>query len=197
MLIGPLLIAVCVPLHVDIEFESNRALTPVTKSAIVGEAARIWSPYGVLVRENHTPTSLSVIIAGESNRARGSSGWASPLGEASFSQTGAPSPVVSLFYDAAVQLMGAATLPDAAGWRWTIPHQHDLLGRVLGRALAHEIGHYLLRSREHSALGLMRAQHPIADLLGEDGRRFELMPDQAARLRQGAAGEATDSVPCP
>lgn len=39
--------------------------------------------------------------------------------------------------------------------------QHEiLLARALGRALAHELGHYLLKSRTHAASGLMRAVRP-------------------------------------
>jgi hypothetical protein len=41
------------------------------------------------------------------------------------------------------------------------------LGVVLGRAVAHEIGHYLLQSNAHSPYGLMRASidaHEFADL---------------------------------
>ena len=38
-------------------------------------------------------------------------------------------------------------------------------GRALGRALAHEIGHYLLGTANHSAHGLMRAQFTPEDLL--------------------------------
>jgi hypothetical protein len=39
------------------------------------------------------------------------------------------------------------------------------MGRVLGRALAHEIGHYLLGTREHSRSGLMRAAQGIDELM--------------------------------
>jgi hypothetical protein len=45
-----------------------------------------------------------------------------------------------------------------------------LLARALGRALAHEIGHYLLGTAEHSAHGLMRASFAPQDLL-EDAIR--------------------------
>jgi len=46
---------------------------------------------------------------------------------------------------------------------------HDrLFGRVLGRALAHEIGHFLLRRQGHSSKGLMRAQQQVPDLMRED-----------------------------
>ncbi|HKB11332.1 MAG TPA: hypothetical protein VKD69_11775 [Vicinamibacterales bacterium] len=44
------------------------------------------------------------------------------------------------------------------------------LGRALGRALAHEIGHYLLGTREHSAHGLMRPRFTPQDLLEEATR---------------------------
>jgi hypothetical protein len=63
------------------------------------------------------------------------------------------------------------------------------LTRTLGRALAHEIGHYLLRSEVHRHVGLMRATHSASDF-GLPGReRFkvsgvdaELAVCQARRL---------------
>jgi len=39
------------------------------------------------------------------------------------------------------------------------------IARALGRALAHEIGHYLLGTRQHTSRGLMRAQFAPNDLL--------------------------------
>ena len=43
--------------------------------------------------------------------------------------------------------------------------QELVLGRVLGRAVAHEVGHFLLGSREHAPSGLMRASHRIEHLM--------------------------------
>src|SRR4030095_7828712 len=46
------------------------------------------------------------------------------------------------------------------------PFSYDrMIGRVTGRALAHEIGHSLLRSRGHSAEGLMRAKPLVAEMI--------------------------------
>jgi hypothetical protein len=60
---------------------------------------------------------------------------------------------------------------------------HDfIVGRVFGRALAHEIGHYLLRSRNHSVKGLMRALQFAPDLVGQDRQVFALSPDQVTQL---------------
>jgi hypothetical protein len=44
-----------------------------------------------------------------------------------------------------------------------------LLGRALGRALAHEIGHYLLGTARHSPHGLMRAQLQPWELIDAAG----------------------------
>lgn len=74
--------------------------------------------------------------------------------------------------------------------------QHDtIVGRVLGRALAHEIGHFLLRSRDHSSFGLMRAHQSIYDLVGQGRERFSLSDDERMRLVAGTthcAGEPTE-----
>jgi hypothetical protein len=40
---------------------------------------------------------------------------------------------------------------------------HQRLGVVLGRAVAHEIGHFLLATPTHAASGLMRARIAAAD----------------------------------
>ena len=55
-----------------------------------------------------------------------------------------------------------------------IPPEDYRLGLVLGRALAHEIGHYLLDTRTHSTYGLMRA--------GIDPREFADVRAAAAFL---------------
>jgi hypothetical protein len=52
---------------------------------------------------------------------------------------------------------------------------HDqLLSRALGRVLAHEIGHFLLRFPAHAAAGLMAAQHTVDDLTDPSRLSFQL-----------------------
>ena len=50
-----------------------------------------------------------------------------------------------------------------------------VLGRVLGRAVAHELGHYLLGSSAHAADGLMRASHRIEHLLATSHSMFAVV----------------------
>jgi hypothetical protein len=62
----------------------------------------------------------------------------------------------------------------------TIVGHEILIGRALGRALSHEIGHYLLKSKGHTPHGLMRAMWPSDELLSNDRRGFELTAEQRA-----------------
>lgn len=61
------------------------------------------------------------------------------------------------------------------------------LGRVLGRAVAHEIGHHLL-GRQHSSRGLMRARIEAADFGDLRDGGFEL--DRADRPAAVLAAES-------
>jgi hypothetical protein len=54
--------------------------------------------------------------------------------------------------------------------------RNQALGRVLGRAIAHEIGHYVRNSTGHSSSGLMRARHPIALMAGVERTSFHPGP---------------------
>src|SRR5258708_37039209 len=63
--------------------------------------------------------------------------------------------------------------------RMPLAERQLLLGRAMGRALAHEMGHYLLSSKAHTATGLMRARITATEFFGNDPRRFQL--DNAQR----------------
>jgi hypothetical protein len=54
--------------------------------------------------------------------------------------------------------------------------RNRLMGRVLGRAIAHELGHFLFGSSGHTADGLMRARHRLDDLTSPFRRAFRVVP---------------------
>jgi len=58
------------------------------------------------------------------------------------------------------------------------------LGVVLGRAVAHEIGHYLLRTKTHAPRGLMRAAIDAREFADPASRTFRL--DGAARAHMAS-----------
>lgn len=60
----------------------------------------------------------------------------------------------------------------------------DFVARALGRTIAHEIGHYLLRSTAHAHRGLMRPQFTAAELMDRRLAAYELEPAQVGVLEQ-------------
>jgi hypothetical protein len=82
--------------------------------------------------------------------------------------------------------MGSGTLATvyadriaAAAWRTRVA-----IGTLLGRAIAHEIGHLLLGTAQHSATGLMRALWSDLELQRNAADDWVLTPDIVARLAQ-------------
>jgi hypothetical protein len=61
---------------------------------------------------------------------------------------------------------------------------------LLGRAVAHEIGHLLLGSRKHPRLGLMRALWTHDELRGLKPAHWGFTPREVARMRQGLRGKS-------
>jgi hypothetical protein len=70
---------------------------------------------------------------------------------------------------------------------------HEIfVGRALGRALAHELGHYLLQSKAHSSRGLMRRIWNSDDSFGLSRAGLELTTDQRAAVIAYLAGPDRD-----
>ena len=77
----------------------------------------------------------------------------------------------------------------------TIASHETLIGRALGRALAHEVGHLLLRSKTHTSRGLMRAIWSGDDSFGFRRRGFELTAEQRAAAIGYLAGNGRGPTP--
>jgi hypothetical protein len=69
-------------------------------------------------------------------------------------------------------------------------YHQDQVGVVLGRVVAHEIGHYLLNSREHAHTGLMRETFEIGELVNRRSGAFDLDADTMAWLQDRLRREA-------
>ena len=60
---------------------------------------------------------------------------------------------------------------------------------LLGRAVAHEIGHLLIGTNEHSPSGLMRARWTSAELARNERRDWLFTTDDHERLRRSRVGQ--------
>jgi hypothetical protein len=68
------------------------------------------------------------------------------------------------------------------------------LGLVLGRAVAHEIGHYLLGTGTHAERGLMRASIDAPEFAGAGGETFRLDRNASEWLRHRLTAHGTAAV---
>lgn len=63
----------------------------------------------------------------------------------------------------------------------------DILGRALGRVLAHELGHLFLGLRDHRSRGLMKSAFKYRELSSRTRRALRLSPRDVRELREGAS----------
>ncbi len=175
-------------------------LSPTLVKSLLAEADTIWRPSGITLlwqaasrlartaEQRQTgpfvPNSLHVVI-GE-NRGIGKSGRL-PLGWIVFDDVTEPQQEIYLSYANAMQMMEEARGVVGIIDQMPIMQRETLLARAMGRALAHELGHYLLASKVHTERGLMKATMTAAELFMPDSGAFRIEPAQrrivAARLR--------------
>jgi hypothetical protein len=154
-----------------IRLAASEGLTPLSKKALTTEAAAIWRQSGIdlhwLTSEAADPylrvlvTPHAVVAHGDRNQ------WT--LGELLRFENRAALAVVSI--------AGAQRIVNENSRLRVFDQgeEHDYrLGLVLGRAVAHEIGHYLLRTNTHAVSGLMRATINAREFAAISSRPFGL-----------------------
>lgn len=155
---------------------------------ICAEAESIWWPAGITFEWRRITSTtaartwwLDVTIDEQQQDRRPMPGRAA-LGWIAFTAVG-PQPSIHLSRSNAEDLLRRTPGVEDK----TIASHETLLGRALGRALSHELGHYFLSSNAHTPHGLMQAVRASEDFfrMGRDG--FELTAEEreaAARLVQ-------------
>jgi hypothetical protein len=168
-------------LRVDISIQGV-AMPPAFVTAAIEEAADIWTAYGVEIRmagvndaEHDGAVRLAVRLSPPPDTLK-----AGTLGSIVF-KGDAPEPTIELYPSAAFALVATIAF-NALGEPWPPGLKDRAVARVLGRALAHEVGHFLLRSKGHSSGGLMKAKLAGWDLASPDRRRFVLSADEVRKF---------------
>jgi hypothetical protein len=166
---------VCESSPFRIRVERPASLDRKVADNALAETAAVWRPLGCMVEwanddSADAPASLRVVFTEDEPAA---SSPAEVLGWIVFPDADCPEPLVHVSTTRARRLLatrhGELDLP---------PKLQDLLlARVLGRALAHELGHYLLASRTHTPKGLMRARFTVEELAGNTRGGFGLEPE--------------------
>jgi hypothetical protein len=191
VLCGGLLFALCgvagqtldarsvAPLAVILIADSR--VSPTARQTLIEEATRIWDAAGVRLE------------------------WTSPLGAApsardtlrmlavarpAMQAPANPMILGELLRPESARALALVSLRDAEriaargdGWRSRMLRDRQI-GLVLGRAAAHEIGHYLLNTSTHADEGLMRARFDEIEFTNPQSDAFELDAAQRDWVRQ-------------
>jgi hypothetical protein len=161
---------------------------------ICAEAESIWWPAGFTFEWRRITSTTTVrtwwldVTIDEQHKDRRSLPGQAALGWIPFTAVG-PQPSIHLSRSSAEELLRRTPGVEDK----TIASHETLLGRALGRALSHELGHYFLSSNAHTPHGLMQAVRASEDFfrMGRDG--FELTAEEreaAARHVQERPTEA-------
>ncbi len=170
------------PARLRLMVTTSMALPADVRDAALREVQQIWRREGVaivLAEAGDAPAStapmrvLIVSAAGASAR-HDAHHW--PVAELLEDGHGQPMAIASMV--AARRVVAAAGLADAPSGL-----VHRQIGVVLGRAIAHEVGHHLLNTAGHARHGLMRARIDARDFADLRDGGFDLDDDAAQWAR--------------
>jgi len=176
-------------------------LSPALIARVFKEADALWRPSGItflwrrITREvvpferasetgPYVPDTLRLNIGNASGQPRDGR---VPLGWIVFDDVTTPQQEIYVSYTNAQAVMAESRGVVGVIAEMPIVQRETLLARAMGRALAHELGHYLLASKVHARKGLMKAILSATELFTSDARGLRIEPAEAraivARLR--------------
>ncbi len=158
------------------------------------EATRIWLTHGVsLIWTQPAPVSCDTFVpmTFDDARVRALAGpkRASAMALTEFSGRG------RIIYVSAPSAFRLLSAPGASSRLMAEGEWSHRGGILLGRVVAHELGHVLLETTAHSTRGLMRPVFGVNDALSADQQATTLTAMETARLVARFSAGATDPGP--
>ena len=177
------------PIAIELRVDTRVAWGPGDSKLLTDEVDRIWEPYGLTLcwTQRSNPCAgwgahLTVLVADDLPPSIRPAHHEPVVGRILFDADG-PSTDIALSVRAARGLVTGTTLGDRRLDQWPSSTWSALVPRVLGRALAHEIGHYVLHSRDHARTGLMTASFRPYEVTFGPTSWFRLTPDAVTALQ--------------
>jgi hypothetical protein len=166
-------------------------LAHLNAAPIIEEVDRIWTSQGIRLSwdigttgmQASKPSDVDLWVHLLDTREYRSAKHSGPpiLGTVRFSK-GQPLQLIRVSVAAAIALLRNQFLRGNDTFYEALPAHTRILERVIARTIAHEIGHVVLRTSEHSYAGLMRARISGPELMADDDASFALERGQARRL---------------
>jgi hypothetical protein len=136
-------------------------------------------PLGVTADTPCGRPSLRVMVGQETHSPRDSQ---FPLGWIVFDEPNTPEQEIYVSYTNVTSLLLQSSRVVGTVQNMPTLQRETLMGRAMGRTLAHELGHYLSASKVHAPRGLMMAVHTAAEFFGPDRERFSLAAAERQRI---------------
>ena len=164
-----------ITIEVTAAYDIPRALV----DGALAEAHAIWRAAGVRLIWNRLPAlipaTLQVFIGGGLSNPDAET---RPLGWIVLDAATTPAPKIYVSHANAVQLLLNSRAAVGSLERMPAAEREMYLARAMGRALAHEIGHYLFGSKLHTRIGLMSAIHGATAFFGPTRATFRITTEQ-------------------
>jgi len=193
---GVLLASEAPALVLNLRFTTSDSLPVTSRRALMAEAESIWKLGHVRLRWLREGTKadegdvLPVLVV------------ARPVPKASEFSPWTVAELLRLNGTQATAIastLGARRIVDESRWDLLaepMAMQEQRLGVVLGRAVSHEIGHYLLQTNTHATRGLMRARIDAREFADLRSGTFRLDPAAVAHMATIAGRSAlSDAIP--
>ena len=179
-------------LHIAVVVVMSGSMTARQLQEMKRETSQIWRPYGVaLFWCDQTPAECRpesvkidpiLLVRSDDRRAARRGRDERSLGAIQFTD-GTPGPNISLAIDSIVGMVLDSSVANDPVATWPAAMRDRVIGRAIGRVLAHEIGHFLLGLPTHTTTGMMRAWFTARDLTSPGHQQWTIGKPFVARLQ--------------
>jgi hypothetical protein len=175
---------------VRVRQDAGEPLPPARLRRIEGHVRAIWRPYadvqlmasGALPVDRADDTLTLVVTDQRLHSAAGDGlGWIEFIDDE-------PSRTITVSRTEAEALAARSVWGGRPLTAWPPAVFDGFVERALARSIAHEIGHYLLRSKVHARRGLMRAEFLPAELMNPSPASYYLEPEAVDILQRRLNG---------
>jgi hypothetical protein len=178
-------------LRVLVTVDLRTANSGVQVREVIDDVRAIWKPYLDLEFDGQDAISTlyddQVRVAIVDRPKPGSSADAASLGWIDFRAPGKPSNTVTVSTAVITRLLEDGRWGDRPIRDLPLTYRARFVKQALARGIAHELGHYLLRSSAHASDGLMRPRLTVLDMMVPGTDLFRLLPEQIKVLERRTA----------
>jgi len=168
---------------VHVRVDQDGGLSVAQVRAVVAQMRQIWSEAGVGVTSGghdepsgpgEATISLRILRLSVAPNSRGEPILAWTVVE----RDGTPAPVLLVSLPTIRAILSRAEFAGYRTDKLTIGVLDELTARAIGRAAAHELGHYILQQAGHRDSGLMRPSFSATELVGAWLRPFQVAANE-------------------